>query len=240
MTNTHQHTPVTALEIYLDSANIGEIEKGSDLFELAGITSNPLIIKKEGKLDFYPHFSKIRQIIGKNKRLHIQTLGFTADVILKEARAILGKIDDHVYIKVPTTEQGLKAMKILSREGVNITATGIYTLMQAYHAIAAGANYLAPYCNRMEQMGINFRTVISEISDVLARTGSPAKIVAASFKNVTQVTDAIAAGADAVTMTSDVLHSVFAFAPIDLAVKEFHDAWISSQGKDASLASTME
>ena len=224
-----------ALEILLDSANIGEIEKSNDLFELAGITSNPLIIKKEGKINFSPHFKKIRQIIGKSKSLHIQTLGSTTDEMLREARTILNEIDDQVYIKIPTTEQGVKAMKILSGEGVKITATCIYTLMQAYHAITAGANYLAPYCNRMEQMGINFRTVISEISGVLARTGSKATIVAASFKNITQVTDAIAAGAGAVTMTPDVLHSAFDFPPINLAVNEFREAWIASQRRETFL-----
>ena len=236
MTNTRQNPPAPALEILLDSANIPEIKKCNDLFELAGVTSNPLIIKNEGKINFCPHFSKIRRIIGKDKSLHIQTLAFTADEMVAEARGILNKIDDRVYIKIPATEQGLKAMKQLSREGVRITATCIYTRMQAYLAAAAGADYLAPYCNRMEQMGIDFRTVIAEISDVLARNASPAKIVAASFKNITQVTDALAAGAHAVTVTSDIIHSAFAFPPIDIAVKEFKDAWDSSQGKGAKLA----
>ncbi|MDF9832373.1 transaldolase [Ereboglobus sp. PH5-5] len=232
---TRQDPIAPALEILLDSANISEIRKCNDLFELAGVTSNPLIIKNEGKINFYPHFSRIRKIIGKNKTLHIQTLASTADGMIAEARAILDKIDDRVYIKIPVTEQGLKAMKQLAREGARITATCIYTRMQAYLAIAAGADYLAPYCNRMEQMGIDFRAIIAEISDVLARTASPAKIVAASFKNITQATDALAAGANTVTVTSDILHSACAFPPIDLAVKEFHEAWISSQGKNSKL-----
>jgi TalC/MipB family fructose-6-phosphate aldolase len=219
------------LEIVLDSANLAEIEKCNDLFQLAGVTSNPSIIKKEGKIDFYPHFTKIRGIIGKGKSLHIQTLGATTDAMLAEARAILGKIDNQVYVKIPVTEQGLKAMKVLKAEGVHVTATAIYTRMQAYLAIAAGADYLAPYCNRMEQMGIPFRDVIAEIADVIERTDSPTKILAASFKNITQVTDAIAAGAGAVTMTTDILHSACGFAPIELAVKDFHADWVASQGE---------
>lgn len=230
MTTAHQIQPAPKLELILDSANIPEIEKCNDLFELAGVTSNPLIIKSEGKIDFYTHFLKIRQIIGKTKSLHIQTLASTADAMVREAHAILNRIDDQVYIKIPATEQGIKAMKQLTREGARVTATCIYARMQAYHAIAAGAHYLAPYCNRMEQMGIDFRTIIAEISDILVRTASPAKIVAASFKNITQVTDALAAGSNAVTMPPDIMHSAFSFPPIGMAVDEFREAWISSQG----------
>ncbi|WP_334319538.1 fructose-6-phosphate aldolase [Termitidicoccus mucosus] len=225
----------TPLEIILDSANIAEIEKCDRRFALAGVTSNPTIIKKEGRLDFYPHFRKIREIIGENKSLHIQTLGATTEEMLAEARAVLAGVDGRVYIKIPVTEPGLEAIKTLAGGGVNVTATGIYTRMQAYLAAAAGARYLAPYCNRMEQMGIDFRAIIAEVSGVLARAGSPAKIVAASFKNITQTTDALAAGAAAVTMTPDILHSACDFAPIGLAVRDFHADWVSSQGADARL-----
>ena len=115
------------MEFLFDSANLEAIEKYSAYFPITGVTSNPSILKAEGKIDLFSHMRKIRQIIGPEKTLHMQVIAEDCEGILKEARAILKNVDDLVYIKVPTTEEGLKAMRALKAEGVHVTATAIYS-----------------------------------------------------------------------------------------------------------------
>ena len=171
------------MEFLFDTANIGEIKKYGAIFPYTGVTSNPSIIKTEGRIEFFPHFREVRGIIGHERSLHIQTLARDWKGIIEETDAILSDVDEQVYIKIPTTEDGLKAMQILKRRGVHITATAIYTKAQGFMAISAGADYIAPYCNRMENMDINFADTIAALAQMISR-GFPTKILAASFKNI--------------------------------------------------------
>ena len=133
------------MEFILDTVNLEEIKDGVDHMPIAGVTSNPSIVKKTSPEDFFGHMRKVREIIGKERSLHVQVISLDAETIVKEAHRILEEIDDQVYIKVPVSYEGLKAIKILKSEEVNVTATAVYDLMQAYFALAAGADYIAPY-----------------------------------------------------------------------------------------------
>ena len=99
--------------VLLDTIDISEIEKCLAIFPISGITSNPSIIKQYGKVDFFSHFKDIRSLIGAERSLHIQMVSEDADGILAEAYSVLEKIDHDVFIKIPVTEQGLKAIQIL-------------------------------------------------------------------------------------------------------------------------------
>ena len=183
--------------------------------------------------------NSIRKIIGLDKSLHIQVVSQNYDGMLKDAMTILRKVDNQVYIKVPTTETGLKVMKELKRQGVNVTATAIYSKMQAYLAMNVGADYLAPYYNRMQNNNIDPNEVISKIANLINLSSSNSKILAASFKNVSQVTDAFESGAQAATMGVDIIETALNLPSIQKAVDDFQLDWEVIHGKDSSVASIL-
>ena len=104
------------MEILLDTANIAAIKKYVDVINLAGITTNPTIVKKEGKIDFFNHMKEIRQIIGPDAKLHVQAVGKTRDEFIQDAYTIWDKIDKDIYVKIRATEEGLAAIKTLKNE----------------------------------------------------------------------------------------------------------------------------
>lgn len=221
------------MEFLFDTANLEMIEKYAEIFPYTGVTSNPTIVKAEGSIEFFAHFRRVRKLIGENRTLHIQVLAQDCETILKEADAILSHIDSNVYIKIPTTEQGLKAMQRLKSQGVGITATAIYSKIQGFLAIAAGADYIAPYCNRMENMDIDAFDTIASLAQMIAEQDVPAKIVAASFKNIAQVNRAFESGAHTVTVNPSLLHEAFGMAAIGKAVDQFSSDWDALyHGKD--------
>jgi TalC/MipB family fructose-6-phosphate aldolase len=219
------------MEYMLDTANIEMIKMGVGIFPIAGVTSNPSIIKKEGKIDFFNHFRKIREIIGIEKTLHIQVVAEDCEGILKEAKAILENIDNKVCIKIPVNAEGLKAIKILKAQGVAITATAIYTTAQGLLAMEAGADFIAPYFNRMENMNINPREVIKAFADMIEKYNYSTKILAASFKNIGQVNDSFAAGAQTATMAPEILLDALKMPAIEKAVEDFSKDWKAVFGK---------
>jgi transaldolase len=212
------------MEIMFDTANIAEIERMASIYPFTGVTSNPTILKAAGKVDFYPHFRQIRDIIGPERSLHIQVVSETADGMVADAHKILAGVDDEVFIKVPVNEPGLEAIGRLKAEGISITATAIYSITQSLLAIAAGVDYLAPYYNRMEAIDIAPET-ISTLARAIASDGSPTRIVAASFKNVAQVTRCLRAGAHAVTLAPNLLRNAVGGAHIASAVDKFTRDW---------------
>lgn len=219
------------MEYMFDTANIELIRKYSEVFPITGVTSNPSILKKEGKIDFFNHFRKIREIIGMDKTLHIQVVAQDCEGILKEAKAILERVDNKVYIKIPVNAEGLKAMRILKAQGVSITATAIYTEAQGLLAMEAGADFIAPYFNRMENMSIDPRKVIKTFADMIEKYNYSTKILAASFKNVGQVNDAFAYGAQTATLAPEVLLDALKMPAIQKAVDDFEADWESVFGK---------
>lgn len=222
------------MEYMFDTANIELIKKYNEIFPITGVTSNPSIIKKEGKIDFFNHFRGIREIIGMDKSLHMQVIAQDCEGMLKEAEAILKNVDDKVYIKIPTTEEGLKAMRILKAKGISVTATAIYTKVQGLLAMEAGADFIAPYFNRMENMDIDPREVIKTFAEMIDKYGYSTKILAASFKNVGQVNDAFACGAQTATLDPELLHGAFKMPAIQKAVDDFESDWKSIYG-DVSI-----
>lgn len=178
----------------------------------------------------------IRQIIGIEKPFHVQAVSQDYEGMLADAAAILDQIDDQVYIKVPTTETGLRVMKELKKRNVNVTATGIYSKMQAYLAMNVEADYLAPYYNRMENNNIDPREAITKIANLIKQSGSKTKILAASFKNVSQVTTAFECGAQAATMGVDMIETALKLPSIQKAVDDFQADREAIHGEGANVA----
>lgn len=219
------------MELLFDTANIEDIKKYSQFYPFTGITSNPSILKSEGKIDFFNHFKEIRRIIGMDKSLHVQVIAEDAEGMLAEAEVILKNIDGNVYIKVPTTEQGLKAMIQLKSKGIGVTATAIYTKIQGFAAIMAGADFIAPYCNRMANLDVDYEETISAFRQMIDENNSNCKILAASFKNIAQVNNAFLAGAHTATVQPSLLHDAFNMASVTKAVADFKKDWVSVNGE---------
>lgn len=223
------------MEFIIDTVNLEEIKEAVEYLPIVGVTSNPSIVKKTNPQDFFKHMKEIRKIIGQERSLHIQVISKDCDTIIKEAHRILKEVDDKVYIKVPVSYEGIKAIKLLKEEGINVTATAVYDLMQAYMALEAKADYIAPYVNRIGNLGADAFELINELSNQIIMDGYESKIVAASFKGVQQVKDALNNGAQAVTVPVEVLKQIFANPNIEKAVNDFNQDWYSMYGDNIGI-----
>lgn len=218
------------MEWMIDTANLEEITEALRVYPVVGVTTNPSILKAEMPIRYDEHLAAIRRL-AEGRTLHVQLGGDTCEGMLSEAEALQEKLGRDVYLKVPVTEAGLAAIQQLKKRGANVTATAIYYPLQGMLAVSAGADYLAPYCNRMEQNEIDFERAIGQIRDLIDRDGYPAKILAASFKNAGQVARAIDSGAHAVTVQPALLKSVLKSALVTDAVATFnaHQALVKGE-----------
>ncbi|MGF1728945.1 fructose-6-phosphate aldolase [Photobacterium kasasachensis] len=217
----------------LDTANIEAIAKAVDLYPLAGVTTNPSIIAKENR-PLREILLDIREVIGIERMLHAQVMGKDAEVMLEEAKA-LREIDQDIIVKVPVTPQGLKAMKLIAAEGIRITATAILTPQQALMAAVAGAEFLAPYVNRLDNICSNGAQVASEMVHLINTYQLDAKVLAASFKNVQQVHEVALAGAHSVTIAPDVFEQLLVHPLTESGVAGFVSDWEAVYGHDKTV-----
>jgi len=215
----------------LDTADLGEIRRCVAHYPLTGVTTNPSIIKKAGDVPFYEHLRAIRAVIGPERSLHAQVVADTAKDMLTAAHRILDEVDGGVFIKVPVTTEGLKTIKALKAEGVSVTATVVYDLMQAYLAIDAGADYIAPYCSRMLKLGKDYCADVAAMRAYIDRSRSAARILGASFHAMEQITNVIAAGAHDVTLSPAYLDEGVGASYVLDAVQKFSDDWYEGHGR---------
>ena len=218
------------MKYLIDSANLDEIRALSEYLPIAGETSNPSIVKKEGSVPFFAHMREIRSIIGNLRPLHIQVTATDYDGMMRDAEAVFRHVDEKVFIKVPVDFEGVKVIKALRRQGANVTATAVYGMDQAFMALEAGADCIAPYYNRMEALGVDAVSVIGNIAGIIAHYGYETEILAASFKQPAQIDRAILAGAHSVTVAPDVLRGIFAKQVVADAVQAFSDDWAGLYG----------
>ena len=198
------------MELLLDTANLKSIRDAVSTYPISGLTTNPSIVSKENRSDFFGLIKEIREILGKERTLHVQVTRTDCEGILKEAEAIRKHVDEDVYIKTPVSKEGLKAIGIMARDGFNVTATAIYTTIQGELAAMAGAKYLALYYNRMLNLDIDADAVFRTTASAIAASGLDCKIVGASFKNI---------------MHPELLDTALANPSIDLAVRNFNKDW---------------
>lgn len=218
------------MQYLLDTANTESIRKAYESYPLDGVTVNPTIISRE-KTDYAALLKEIREILGKDGMFHIQTTKVDTEDMVKEAIALRDYINGNLYIKIPTFEPGLKAMKILKKMGFKITATAIFTQQQALIAARAGADYVAPYVNRLDNISSDGVGVVSDITNLLKIYNLDSKVLAASFKNVEQVHRISLVGAHAVTVQPELLESMIYHPLTDAAIIDFAKDWRSRYGK---------
>jgi len=220
------------MKLIIDDANIEKVKKVWELYPCDGVTTNPSILAKSGR-NPYEVLSELREIVGKDGELHVQVVSKDAEGMIEEAKVIREKLGENTFVKVPTTPQGLKAMKALAAEGVNITATAIYTPMQAF---LAGAKYTAPYINRIDNFGYNGVQVAMDIQDIFENNNLPCEVLAASFKNSQQVLELTKYGIGASTVATDVIEGLIKNAAIDAAIDAFNKDFESITGEGKTMA----
>ena len=208
------------MKLLIDDANVAKIKKIYEFYPVDGVTTNPSILAKSGR-NPYEVLKEIREFIGEEAELHAQVISLDADGMVKEAEKMVSVLGKNTFIKIPTIPEGLKAMKILSARGFKITATAIYTPMQAYLAAKAGADYAAPYVNRIDNLGADGIASAKMIQNIYENNGFKTQILAASFKNSNQVQELCAYGVGASTVAPDVIENLIKNACVTSAVQDF-------------------
>lgn len=214
----------------LDTADLQEIKRAYDLYPITGVTTNPTIIARE-KTDFLQRLQEIRSIIGDQAMLHVQAISKQAEDIVAEAEYLTKQVGGNLYIKIPVIPEGIKAMKILQQKEIKTTATAIFTPQQALMAAVAGAEFLAPYVNRLDNICSDGIKVVAEIVELLNIYNLSAKVLAASFKNVEQVHKASLYGSHAITASPDIIDSLLKHPLTDSSVNQFVKDWESIYGE---------
>lgn len=217
------------MEFILDTADVDEIKKLNELLTLKGVTTNPTIITKSKK-NFQETVEDIIEVLDEEQLLFVQAIATTCDEIVEEAKYICSLREKNTYVKIPVTHEGLKAIKVCKKIGLGVLATAIYTADQAFMAALNGADYLAPYVNRMENYGDGIQEV-KDLIEMLRVNNLSSKVVAASFKNKKQVHDLIVAGIQAVTVPVDVAYSMINHPGTEIAVEEFTENWNNAYGR---------
>ena len=227
------------MKLLIDDADIARIKAIYNYYPIDGVTTNPSILAKYGKPP-YEALLAIREFIGNKAELHAQVVSTTAEAMVEEGRKIERILGNNTYIKIPTIPEGLKAMQILRGEGYHVTATGIYTPMQAYLAAKAGAEYAAPYVNRIDNLGADGVTTTKKIQDIYVRNNMQTKILAAGFKNSQQVQELCEYGISCLTIASDVIENLIKNANVTAAVNDFVADFESLCGKGKTMLNCEE
>lgn len=218
----------------LDTADIEAIRHCNEFYPLAGVTTNPSIIAKENR-DFWEIVKDIRNIIGPDKLFFAQTVQTTADKIVEEAKLMNEKSGGEFCVKIPICEEGLKATMELKKLGIKVLMTAIFTPAQALVAAKAGADFVAPYVNRLDNIIGDGCEVVAEIVNQFDLFGMDCKVLAASFKNAEQVHKCASCGCHSVTVSADVLKAVITHPMTDSAIDGFEKDWKAVYGNKTIL-----
>ena len=211
------------MELIIDSSNIEQIKELNDLLTITGVTTNTTILTKSGR-EAMDVVKDLCEVLSEDQLLFIQTVQTSFEGIMEEAKMISSIRNKNMYVKIPVTHEGLRAIKECKKLGIHTLATAIYTADQAFLAAMNGAEYLAPYTNRMCNYGDGVQDV-KDLIEMLRVNHMPAKVIAASFKNTYQVHELIKAGIQAVTVPCDVLYQMIDHPGTKIAVGEFSVNW---------------
>lgn len=216
------------MKLYIDTVDLQDIEAIASVYPIGGITCNPSIVKKGNPEDFFKHLEKIQAMFAKSNpkvELHVQVFSNEAKAMVKEAQLIVERLGKDVFVKIPAMPEGYKAMRACKELGFNVTATAIYTYIQAVCSLEAKADVLAPYVNRIENLGEDPYQLIADVEYLISMDYQGARVVGASFKRVEQVEKAIKADVDHVTLSPEVFELMGHNEQVEQAVETFLNDW---------------
>ena len=217
------------MRILLDTANLNDIRYFNEYYPIEGVTTNPSILSQEGG-DVLALLKEIRSIIGWDKELHVQVTETEFDNIIEEAKALVAFLGKNTYVKIPATDVGLKATRLLSERGYKITVTAILSEAQAMLAANAGAAYVAPYVSRLDNLCADGVGTVAQVAEIFAIGNSKTQVLAASFKTAKEVLDVAAAGCHCATVGSGVMRNLLAHTTTDASLARFASDWKGAFG----------
>lgn len=215
------------MKFFIDTANINEIKEANALGVLAGVTTNPSLVAKEG-VDFHERIREICNVV--EGPVSAEVISLEADKMIEEGKE-LAKIAPNVVVKVPMTTEGLKAVKAFSDLGIRTNVTLVFSAVQALLAARAGATYVSPFLGRLDGIGHNGMDLIRQIAEIFAIHGIETEIIAASVRHSVHVTDAALNGAHIATIPANVIASLVKHPLTDQGIEKFLADWEKTQEK---------
>lgn len=210
------------MKFFIDSANVEDIRKANEMGVICGVTTNPSLIAKEGR-DFGEVIREITSIVDGPISGEVKATTTEAEGMIAEGREI-AKIHKNMIVKIPMTVEGLKAVKVLSGEGIKTNVTLVFSVNQALLAARAGATYVSPFLGRLDDINENGAALISDIVQAFQMAGDiETKIIAASIRNVLHVTECALAGADNATVPYKVLVQMCKHPLTDAGIIKFQN-----------------
>ena len=219
------------MKFFIDTANVDEIRAANDMGVIAGVTTNPSLIAKEGR-DYAETLAQIASIVDGPISGEVKATTTDAAGMIEEGRAIYALDPKHMVVKIPMTAEGLKAIKVLSAEGIPTNCTLIFSANQALRAARAGAAYVSPFLGRLDdisQPGIDLIQTISAIFNNYPDLHC--EIIAASVRNPIHVTDCALAGADIATVPYKVIEQMTKHPLTDAGIEKFKADYVKVFGE---------
>lgn len=211
------------MKLFIDTANIKEIEEAASWGVIAGVTTNPSLIAKEGR-DFKQVVKEICSLI--DGPISAEVISLKSDEMVKEAREIV-QWHENIVIKLPMTDEGIKTCKILSSEGIKTNVTLVFSANQALMAALAGATYVSPFIGRLDDAGQNGLSLIEEIVHIYSNYGFDTEIITASVRHPVHVLEAAKIGSHIATVPYKVLKQMFNHPLTDVGIQRFLADWKS-------------
>ena len=209
------------MKLFIDTANVEQIREANALGVICGVTTNPSLIAKEGR-DFKEVVKEIVSIV--DGPVSAEVISTDHEGMVKEARELAG-IHENIVIKIPMTLEGLKAVKLLSKEGIRTNVTLIFSAGQALLAARAGASYVSPFLGRIDDVGSVGMTLLEDIVQIFRIHAIETEIIAASVRSPLHVIDAAKTGCDIATVPYNVLIGMAKHPLTDLGIERFLKDW---------------
>ena len=207
------------MKFFIDTANVEDIKRANDMGVICGVTTNPSLIAKEGR-DFKEVIKEITSIVDGPLSGEVKATTVDAEGMIREGREIAA-IHPNMVVKIPMTVEGLKAVKVLSSEGIKTNVTLIFTANQALLAAEAGASYVSPFLGRLDDINQPGIELVRTIAEIFAVYGYETEIIAASVRNPIHVTDCALAGADIATVPYKVIEQMTKHPLTDQGIEKF-------------------
>ena len=209
------------MRFFIDTANVEDIKKANDMGVICGVTTNPSLIAKEGR-DFKEVIAEIASIVDGPISGEVKATTTDAEGMIAEGREI-AKIHPNMVVKIPMTGEGLKAVKVLSKEGIKTNVTLIFTANQALLAARAGATYVSPFLGRLDDISTDGLELIRQIVQMFEVAGLDTEIICASVRHPVHVTECALAGADIATVPYKVLEQMLHHPLTDAGIVKFQE-----------------
>jgi len=216
------------MKFFIDTANVEEIKKANDMGIICGVTTNPSLIAKEGR-NFNEVIKEIASIVNGAISGEVKATTVTAEDMIKEGREI-ASIHPNMVVKIPMTAEGLKSVKVLSKEGIKTNVTLIFNATQALFAAKAGATYVSPFLGRLDDIATPGIDLIRTISEIFAIQNIDTEIICASVRNPIHIIDCALAGADIATVPYKVIEQCIKHPLTDIGIEKFKKDYINVFG----------